>query len=265
MASKKKEKEILELNIREFPLQKKFEDQIIRDLKRERSGGMKCVIIGKPGTGKSTLITDIAFSVKHLIPVAEIFSGTEEMNHEFEKIFPPLFIHSGLNIDAIKELGRRQKISKEYLKNPWALNIIDDCTDDPALYDEQIFRELYKNGRHWSILHLLSMQYCMDVKPWLRTCIDYTFILREPTFKTRKKLYENFASSIDTFQDFCSLMDQITDDHTALVIDNRVQSNNYEECIFYYKASTHEDFKFGSPEYWKYNQEYYNKSYTPPY
>ena len=65
----------------------------------------------------------------------------------------------------------------------------------------------------------------MDVKPVIRTNVDGTFILREPSVKNRKSLWENYAGIIPDFSTFCTIMDQITDDYTALYIHNTTQSN----------------------------------------
>ena len=54
--------------------------------------------------------------------------------------------------------------------------------------------------------------------------------------KNRKSLWENYAGIIPDFQMFCDIMDQITDDYTALYVHNATNSNKLEDCIFWYKA-----------------------------
>ena len=82
------------------------------------------------------------------------------------------------------------------------------------------------------MLYILSLQYCMDVKPVIRTNIDGTFILREPSLKNRRALWENYAGIIPDFSTFCEIMDQITDDYTALYIHNATQSNKLEDWVY---------------------------------
>ena len=75
----------------------------------------------------------------------------------------------------------------------------------------------------------------------------------------RKKIYENYASVIPTFSLFCAIMDEITNDYTALVINNLSQNTDFQECIFWYKAPPFpEDFKFGSVDYWNHHYTRYN-------
>ena len=220
--------------------------------------GIKIVVIGKPGTGKSTIIQDIVASKSHIAAVAQIFSGTEDSNHYYSEKFPPCCIFNKLDMDAIKNFEIRQKIAKKYLPNPWAIQIIDDCTDNPSILRDPIFQAYYKNGRHWSMIHILSLQYSLDILPSIRTNIDYTFILRETNQRNRKALFENYAGSIANFQLFQDIMDDITEDYTALVINNRVQSNKIEDTVFYYKAKPDRlppTWKFGHPTAWEFNAE----------
>ena len=67
-----------------------------------------CVFIGKRGTGKSTLVTDILWHKKHL-PAGIAMSGTEEGNGYYKQFIPDLFVFSDYNREAIEKLIERQK------------------------------------------------------------------------------------------------------------------------------------------------------------
>jgi hypothetical protein len=209
-------------------------------------------------TGKSTIIQDICASKAHIIATAQIFSGTEDSNHYYSTKFPPCCIFGKLDLGAVENFITRQKVAKEWLPNPWALQLIDDCTDDPSILKKPVFQAIYKNGRHWNMVHILSLQYCMDILPSIRTNIDYTFILRETNQRNRKALWENYAGCIPSLQMFQDIMDSITEDFTALVINNRIQSNKLEDCIFWYKAHPErlsENIQFCHPTAWEFNEE----------
>jgi hypothetical protein len=226
------------------------------------NGGSKITVIGRPGSGKTKLITSLIYEKRYCFPVGVVMSGTEDSNHHYSSIFPSIFVYNGLNIDGIKDFIKRQKVAKQYVRNPWGLLLLDDCADEPKLFNTPLFQGLYKNGRHWSMLFILSLQYCMDVKPVIRTNIDGVFILREPSVRTRKAIYENYASIIPTFDLFCTIMDQITTDWTALYINNRTQSNDWQDCVFWYKAKpVPSDWKFGCDWYKQYHKDRFNTEY----
>lgn len=217
-------------------------------------------------TGKSTLIASLLYAKKHIFPVGMVMSGSEDSNHYYSKIFPTTFVYNSYNEDIIKKFVKRQKLAKEHLSNPWGVLLLDDCTDDPKCFNKPIQHALYKKGRHWKLWYILSLQYAMDVKPVIRVNVDGTFILREPSVKIRKTIWENYAGIIPDFSLFCQIMDQITDDYTALYIHNATTSNNIEDCIFWYKAKiVPKDFKFGCEDYWDFHNDRYNKQYKEPF
>lgn len=233
----------------------------------DTTGGSKIVAIGKPGVGKTTIVSSILYHKKHIFPVAQVQSGTEDSNATYSKLFPNLFIYPKLNEPAIENFIKRQKQAKKYLQNPWGILLLDDCTDDPKILKKPLFQGIFKNGRQWSMLHILSLQYALDITPTLRCCTDGAFILRESSRRARKVLWENYASAIPTLDDFSDLLDELTTDYTSMFINNRVQSNQFEDCVFYYKVdldSMPKNWSFGAKAYWDFHEQRYDKTYVDP-
>jgi hypothetical protein len=158
----------------------------------------------------------------------------------------------------------RQTVAKKYIENPWAMLILDDCTDKVSDLKKEIQHTFFKLGRHWKMLYILSMQTAMDVAPFIRRTNDIVFIMRDNILSSRRILFENYASMVGDgdFNIFCKVMDQITDDHTALVIWNNPNSQKWTDCVFYFKATpVPEDFKFGCKEYWDFHFSRFNPDY----
>ena len=102
----------------------------------------------------------------------------------------------------------------------------------------------------------------MDVRPFIRTNVDCVLIFREPILKNRKSLYDNYCGIIPDFSIFCQLMDELTDNYGCLVIMNQGTSNNWQDCVFWYRATIPpEDWKFGSDDYWKFHDRRYDQEY----
>ena len=216
-------------------------------------------------TGKTTLIASLLYAKKHIIPVGMVISGTEDSNGFYRKMFPSTFVFNKYNEEIVKKFRQRQKIARKHLTNPWAVCLLDDCTDEPAIFRKPLQMDMYKNGRHYKMFYIVSLQYCMDVRPMIRSTVDGCFILREPSLKNRRSLYENYAGIIPDFKTFCDIMDQITGDYTALYIHRDAKVNKWEDCIYYYKAKPiPKDFKFGCREFYDFHFDRYNPEYTDP-
>lgn len=215
-------------------------------------------------TGKSTLIASLIYAKKHIIPVGVFMNGSEDLNHFYKGFVPSSFVFNDYDPERVAELVRRQKIAKEYLPNPWAVLLLDDCTDDPKIFSTPLQQGLFKRGRQMKLWYILSLQYAMDVKPVIRTNVDGVFILREPILKNRRALWENYASIIPDFDIFCELMDQVTGDHTALYIHQMTQTNTWTDCVFWYRAPEQlpKGFMFGSEDYKMFDKARLNTEYT---
>ena len=220
-----------------------------------------CVLIGKRNTGKSTLVTDILYHKKHL-PAGIVMSATEEGNHHYQQFVPDLFIYSDYDREAIERVLERQRqiLLRNKPISP-AFILLDDCMYDKKFMKDTCIRKCFMNGRHWKIFFMLTMQYCMDLTPDLRANVDYVFILRENIIQNREKLYKAFFGIFPTFDMFNQIMNACTENYECLVLDNTSKSNKIEDCVFWYKAKLHPQFRIGSPQLWNYHKKHYNPTH----
>jgi hypothetical protein len=225
------------------------------------------VFIGRRRTGKSTLVRDLLFHHQDL-PMGCVISGTEESNGFFKKIVPPMFIHGEYNAVILANFVKRQKLVMQRIQqdlekgvksniDPRAFLILDDCMYDDSWTHDKNIRYLFMNGRWLKVFFIITMQFPLGIQPALRTNVDFVFILREPYITNRKRIFDNFGSSFPSFEFFCQIMDQCTQNYECLVIDNTSQSAKLEDCIFWYKADVHGDFRIGAPEFWQHSASYY--------
>ncbi len=245
---------------------KKFD---MRSIKFEASGvggsGPVIVLIGRRDTGKSYLVRDILFYQQD-IPIGTVISGTEAGNGFYAKHVPKLFIHDEYNSAIVENILKRQKqVIKQIKRETEAYKkssidgrtfvILDDCLYDAGWTKDKMMRLLFMNGRHWKVMLIITMQYPLGIPPNLRTNIDYVFILREPYIANRKRIYENYAGMFPTFESFCQVMDQCTENYECLVIHNNAKSNALKDQIFWYRAEPHGNFKLGSKEFWEMSKD----------
>ena len=239
---------------------RKFDMKSI-SFKPNENKGPVVVLIGKRDTGKSFLVRDLLFYQQD-IPIGTVISGTEEGNGFYASMVPKLFVHNEYNTAIIENILKRQRTVLKQVKkemetykrstiDPRAFVILDDCLYDNTWSRDKLMRLLFMNGRHWKVMLVITMQYPLGIPPTLRTNIDYVFILRENYIANRKRIYENYAGMFPTFESFCQVMDQCTENFECLVINNNSKSNKLQDQVFWYKADSHNDFRLGSKEFWE--------------
>ena len=243
--------------------------------KPNENKGPVVVLIGRRDTGKSYLVRDLLFYHQD-IPIGTVVSGTEAGNGFYGSIVPKLFIHDEYNTAIIENILKRQKaalksVKKEMIQykkssiDPRAFVILDDCLYDNAWTKDKMMRLLFMNGRHWKNMLIITMQYPLGIPPNLRTNIDYVFILREPYISNRKRIWENYAGMFPTFESFCQVMDQCTENFECLVVNNNSKSNKLQDQIFWYKAEPHSNFRLGSKEFWDISKDLDSDDDDAPY
>lgn len=214
-------------------------------------------------TGKTTLIKSLLYAKKHIFPVGMVMSGTEDITHDFEKNIPGIFIYNDYEEEKLYDFVKRQKLAKQYLENPWSFCVVDDCSDDPKLLKKVIQQMIFKKSRHFKSMYILSLQYLGDILPVIRTNIDICFIGRESLLRNRKSLFLNYASIVPDFETFCVLMDALAGDYTMLVINNTIQTNKWQDAVFFYKPiPVPSGWKMGCSSYWDFDTQRRNPNYV---
>lgn len=223
--------------------------------------GPVVVLIGRRDTGKSMLVRDLLYFHQD-IPIGTVISGTEASNSFYAELVPKLFIHTEYNSVIIENVLRRQKAVLKQMKketetthkksviDPRTFVILDDCLYDDKWTRDKLMRLLFMNGRHWKVMLVITMQYPLGIPPNLRTNIDYVFILRENLGGNRKRLYHNYASMFPTFEAFCTVLDNCTENFECLVINNNSKSNKLQDQVFWYKAEKRSNFRLGAKQFW---------------
>lgn len=217
------------------------------------------VFIGKRRSGKSFCLKDI-LSYHTSFPCGVIISPTEVSNQFFQKFVPNILIYEEYKAEIIQRfLDRQIKVTKQrneeikkYGKSdidPRAFIILDDCLYDKSWQTDKNIRSIMMNGRHYSILTIITSQAPLGINPALRSQIDYVFIFKNNIIKEREKIYNHYAGICNSFEVFNKIMDNTTANFEVMVIDNTTQENSITEQIKWYKA-VDKNFKMCSPELW---------------
>jgi hypothetical protein len=216
-----------------------------------------CVCVGARKSGKSILIRDILFNKRKELPAGLVMSHTDHLAHFYDKFIPSILIHKHYDTNQLSKLFQRQeKALKDQWSNPNAFLLLDDVLSDKAWKNDPNMSEIYYNGRHYKLLSILGMQTPMGIPSGLRGQIDYTFIFKTNIESDKKKLFEHYAGCLKTLEVFKIVLDATTEDYHCLVINNNCKSGKLEDCVFYYKAKMHDDFKMCSNDIWQLNEKH---------
>ena len=239
----------------------KFKPKTIEARRTTGAGPPTIVFIGKRGTGKSTLVADILYYMRR-IKAGVAISATEDGNAYYSKFIPEILIHSEYKPEIIQQvITRQKKVINSDTKTPDGdvFVLLDDCMYDKRMIRDVNIRGIFMNGRHWRISFMLTMQYCMDLPPDLRSNIDYVFILRENIIQNQEKIYKNFFGIFPHFSVFQDVLNSCTEGYDCLVLDNTSKSNNIQDCVFWYRAKPARNFKVGTKELWKFCKKNYDE------
>lgn len=232
--------------------------------------GSIIVFVAKRNTGKSFLVKDCLY-YKRDIPIGTVISATESCNRFYGgDLMPSLFIHDEYRPEIVANLVKRQEVvTKKYEHqmqlygksniDPHAFLVLDDMMFEANVWLKDInIKKIFMNGRHFKLTFLLTMQYSLGLSKSMRAQVDYCFMGKENIYSNRKNLYEHYAGMFPTFEIFCQVLNQCTENYEFLVIDNTSRSANITDQVFWYKADTHPPFRIGAPEFW----QYHNANYT---
>ncbi len=227
----------LELNIKKW-------DPSKLEYNRTHGHAPKILIIGKTGTGKTTLVQDLLFYIRK-IHAGIVICPTEQSLIDYRVMFPESFIHEAWDSNLIANFIKMQKkIRKNDSKFHQILMLDDIMYDKNVILKDDSTRFIFMNGRNNNISMIITMQYCMDLPPDLRNNIDFIIALRDNIHANREKLWRNFFGVIPSADMFHQVMQSCTSGYNCIVLDNTSRSSNIEDCIFYYSAdSKYEDVR----------------------
>lgn len=217
------------------------------------------LLLGRRGTGKTTLIKDLMYHMRNKLDFGVAMSPTEETTEALSSFVPQSCIYntfSNAALGVLLEL-QRQQVKRGRFKNVYVL--LDDCMYDKKVMASLHMRELFMNGRHRKIFFINSVQYMMDMPAALRSQVDYVFALKENIISSREKLWKFFFGMFEDFRDFNKVMNSCTQNYECIVMDNTSKTGELTDSIFWYKADpTLPRFQLGQQVFWDLHKRFYH-------
>lgn len=206
-------------------------------------------VCARRNSGKSSFIKDMLYRLNQGgFPRCVVFSGTEEGNEAYSAVVPKAYVHGGVfQIEKLQKIVNTQRAVIKACKRAETNNInadldtrllivLDDLMFKKGLTRNDLFSELFFNGRHWNISLIISSQYVMSLDIACRGNVDYLVLFKEQVPRNRAKLHEEFFGVFENKRDFCRVLDACTANYGCLVLDNTKSSMSIADTVNWYRA-----------------------------
>ncbi len=215
------------------------------------------LITGKRGTGKTTLLEYLLYTMRDRFDVVVGMGGSHASVTMLERFLPRSMVYAAPIVRKVEKLVEVAKALTEHGKRRQFLLILDDCTFRKDIFQYPVFREIFMNGRNYGITFVISAQYIMDLQSDLRSQIDYVFTFKEMIRANQKRLWEYFYGMIETFRDFQTILQTNTKNFECLVMDNTDSTGELGKILYYFKAPLNTpSFTLGKGIFFSLDQQY---------
>lgn len=160
------------------------------------------LLCGRRGSGKSILIKEICYHMRHL-PMIIVISPTQ-VNGFYDSWVPDTCIYERFSEKLLNDLIDRQKRLKQANKgldadsrtNERCLLILDDCIGEKEAQNSAALRTLFVNGRHLGVMLLMATQHLtsLAVPPVIRNNSDLVFVFAQSSHDAVKVVVRQWLS-----------------------------------------------------------------------
>lgn len=205
------------------------------------------LIIGRRGSGKSTMLESILYDIHDRFHLSVSFCPTFNSNVMFRKHIPNAFVFEDCyDTSQLQTILSVMGAQVQEQNGKRVLLVTDDTGFDKRVMNSKQIKELGQNGRQLNLTWISTVQYCKDVPPVIRTQVDYVVCLRDNITSNRKKLYDEYCGVFKTYAHFDSVFSDVTNNYTALVIDQTCTDEDLTKSVFWYKGAQNvPEFKIG--------------------
>lgn len=215
---------------------------------------------GMRGGGKTTMMREVIFHLRHHFTEVYVFSATEDSNETWSKHVPSTFIYNGFFPEKLDNIIKRQRKrieaynrSNGALPFPHTLIVAEDLMAEGKKYvNDPGVRTLHMNGRHLGFTLCETVQYLMDLPRGLRSNINMAFLMKENSAGNVQRIHDAWVSMVCDLGQFRDIMKEVTKDYGVLVINC---DKDPDEAMTWYKApgEGRGNFKVGGRAFWAFH------------
>ena len=212
-------------------------------------------VVGKRGTGKTTLIRSILRHHRHRIDFLVVMSGSEKANRAYQHMMVPrVCIRHKFDATYLQEIYNEVASGKTRGKSGKAARVVfvfDDLAfGGNTFWGNETIRNIMFMGRHYQIGIMFAVQYIMHIPLECRSQYNYAFTMQDNAFDTLERLRKVFFSFIRKDDDFQTVLQYFTAQFGVLVSVGACNDPELTRCMNWFRAKQDTRlFLVGSAEY----------------
>ena len=192
-------------------------------------------VIARRGSGKSVLLMDVLYCLRHRFDVGIAFTTTTPTANKLAEHMPRACVFTEFSVEKIKTILDEQELLVAKGKPRDIFVLLDDCGFDSKSMNSKPMKELFMNGRHKHITFLCALQSPHSLRPDMRQQLDVVIALKENVIPNVKRLHDAFFGSAEWHQ-FVRMFSAFTADYGAILVDQTVQDTDLTKVVYHYRA-----------------------------
>jgi hypothetical protein len=224
------------------------------------------IILGPPGTGKTSFAEELVRFNRHRYPVGKVICSVPTPHKRWCKFFHPYYVLASFKKEQEEEfIEKRQKpLSTLEGIGKYCVYILDDIDVPKHKLRTPFFSDLFKQGsRHFNMLTICINQSALEFPYELRSAASYVVMFRYTSNVDRKKLYNNYGVSayFKNEKQFNNVLNNLTGNKQCLIIKQRSDTGQFADSVFYYQLhQPMTDWTFGCQEYIDYGEKHLDRT-----
>lgn len=219
-------------------------------------------VIGKRRYGKTIWAQWLLSNIWQYFPGgAYVFTKTKH-NRFWDQHVPASRIYPKFEPSVVEGIisAQKRKIDEfvktgVYKESPFVVIILDDVASDVSLKYQELLIDLLFGGRHYKLFVIITEQDIKALGPNVRGNFDLIALTYQTQARTIEAIQQDFASFVPDKNLVGKIIQENTQDHGMVIIDQTEARYSIEETFFCDKAPDPKEhkikFRIGSDKFWK--------------
>lgn len=239
-----------------------------------------CIILGKKGSGKTSMIQNILYNIRGRIRAPILISKTASTTGVFNNMIPQVLQFDEPNVDLLENIVMYCMNMADIINTPnnkfkgykhETCLIADDILGDNGKWmKDGTFKDIIFNGRNYDMTILMAIQDGLGLTANFRDNVDYLFITGAEA-RNKKIIYEHYwDDSWGDKKECYNLINKFltqTDRGSTMVIDRKHKGKTITDSIYYLHVKSpkrfcdkryHKYVKVGAKKMWYGNRKLIN-------